>query len=323
MSKSVKKWLMTAASLTIVGCIIFGGVMTVLKWDFSRLGANKYETNRYEISEAYEDISITADTARITFVPSTDGKTTVTAVEHKNAKHSLSVKDGVLTLSIDDQRKWYEYIVAWQAPKITVAIPEGEYSALKIQSRTGGVSLVGDFLFESADIALSTGDVDFAASCTGDVKITTSTGDIEIENSSVGSLALSVTTGDIEASGVTCAGALSVSVSTGDAELENVRAKSFSSSGNTGDLSLDGVIIAETLSVKRSAGNVRFEGSDAGEIFVETDTGSVKGTLLSEKVFFVRTDTGKIDVPETQSGGICKITTDTGNIILSIGQKND
>ena len=51
---------------------------------------------------------------------------------------------------------------------------------------------------------------------------------------------------------------------------------------------------------------------------ITTDTGNVKGSLLSEKVFIVSTDTGKKQVPNTITGGRCEITTDTGDIIISI-----
>ena len=56
----------------------------------------------------------------------------------------------------------------------------------------------------------------------------------------------------------------------------------------------------------------------AAEILIKTDTGDVKGSLLSEKVFVVQTDTGSIDVPKTVSGGRCEITTDTGDIKISL-----
>jgi DUF4097 and DUF4098 domain-containing protein YvlB len=74
----------------------------------------------------------------------------------------------------------------------------------------------------------------------------------------------------------------------------------------------------EKLSIERSTGDVIFEGCDAGEIYVKTDTGDVKGTLLSEKVFLTDTDTGKISVPKTITGGRCEVSTDTGDIELSI-----
>ena len=61
-----------------------------------------------------------------------------------------------------------------------------------------------------------------------------------------------------------------------------------------------------------------FEGSDAAEIFVQTSTGDVEGSLLSSKVFIANTDTGKVDVPKSITGGRCEITTDTGDIRISV-----
>ena len=70
--------------------------------------------------------------------------------------------------------------------------------------------------------------------------------------------------------------------------------------------------------IERSTGDIELNGCDAGEIFIETDTGNVEGTLLSEKVFVVTTDTGDKRVPNTTSGGRCEITTDTGDIYITI-----
>ena len=57
---------------------------------------------------------------------------------------------------------------------------------------------------------------------------------------------------------------------------------------------------------------------DAAELEIKTGTGDVQGTLLSEKVFVVKTNTGKIQVPETVTGGKCKITTTTGDIRITV-----
>ena len=65
---------------------------------------------------------------------------------------------------------------------------------------------------------------------------------------------------------------------------------------------------------------MNFNACDAAEIYVETDTGDVKGTLLSDKVYIVFTDTGKINVPKAVTGGRCEISTDTGNIKIEIEQ---
>ena len=70
--------------------------------------------------------------------------------------------------------------------------------------------------------------------------------------------------------------------------------------------------------MERSTGDVRMEGCDAAEIFILTDTGDVAGSLLSDKVFVVETDTGDVDVPRSAAGGRCEITTDTGDIRITV-----
>ena len=139
-----------------------------------------------------------------------------------------------------------------------------------------------------------------------------------MEKISAESMDLSVTTGRIAVSDLTCAGDVKVNVSTGKADITDAGCRNFVSSGKTGDLLMKNVIAAEKLSVVRSTGDVKLEGCDAAEIFIETDTGDVTGTILSEKVFIVETDTGRIDVPKSANGGRCEITTDTGNVRISI-----
>ena len=74
------------------------------------------------------------------------------------------------------------------------------------------------------------------------------------------------------------------------------------------------VIATEKFSIKRSTGDVKFDSCDAAEIFVETDTGDVNGSLLTNKVFITKTDTGRINVPNSITGGKCEIITNTGDI---------
>ena len=78
------------------------------------------------------------------------------------------------------------------------------------------------------------------------------------------------------------------------------------------------MIAEESISVERSTGDVRLDRCDAGELSVKTSTGSVAGSLLSEKVFVTHTDTGRVDLPATAVGGKCEITTTTGNIRIRI-----
>ncbi len=320
MSKATKRRIIIAASLVLIGCIIFGGVMTVLKWDFTNLSTAKYETNNYRIQEDYKHISIVTDTADVTFIPSENEESSVICFEEQHVNHTVGVKDGVLIIEVADTRAWYEHINLFsRTPKITVSIPHGTYGALSIKSSTGDIEIPNEFQFEQMDIAGRTGNVTVRASAGDAVKIKTTTGNICVEDASAGSLRLSVSTGKITVSNVICRGDAHINVSTGKTLLTHVQCKNLTSEGDTGDISLNRVITAETLSIERNTGDVKFDNSDAAEIFIKTDTGDVTGSLRTDKVFIVHTDTGRVDVPKTATGGRCQISTDTGDIKITVG----
>ncbi len=297
MNRLTKMWLITATSLVAIGLIIFTAVMALYNWDFTKFSTEKFETNTYNISQEFNNISINTDTADIFFAVSSDGMCKIVCNEYKKMRYLAEVKDDTLTVSTTDNRKWYDHIgLSFHSPKVTVYLPKTEYNLLSVKESTGDIEIPKDFKFASGDISLSTGSVGFSASVEELIKIKTSTGDIRLQNISAGTLDLSVSTGEVSVLDVTC--------------------KNVLSSGSTGDIHLKNVNATEKISIKRSTGNVRFDGSDATEIFVKTGTGDVGGSLLSEKVFITKTSTGEISVPKTTTGGKCEIITSTGDIIF-------
>lgn len=100
--------------------------------------------------------------------------------------------------------------------------------------------------------------------------------------------------------------------------MTDVRCRSLVSDGTTGDMNLNGVLSAERMHIDRTTGDVEMHGCDAGEMYIKNSTGRVSGSLLTEKVFAANSRTGKISVPSGRTGGICEITTSTGNIIITI-----
>ena len=315
---SKKTWLIIGISLVLAGCIILGGAISVIKWDFMKLSTTKFETNAHTITEAFKNISIETDTSHITFALSQDETCSVVCYEEIKASHSVAVENDTLTIRFTDTRSWYEHIgIRFGTPKITVYLPQKQYGALHINAHTGKTKIPKDFHFETMDISQTTGDVTSYASVTELMKIRTSTGKIHVENVVAGAVDLSVSTGMVTAHSLTCQGDMTVHASTGDAKIADVTCQNLESDGNTGDLSLDNVIAKEHFTLKRTTGDIEFDGCDATEISVRTDTGDVTGSLLSEKVFITKTDTGKIRVPDTTTGGKCEITTDTGDIKIT------
>lgn len=299
MSKKTKIWLVIAASLVLVGCILFGCVMAEINWDFKKLSTVEYGESRYALWKDYKNISIVTNTADIVFVPSENGDSTVQCYEQRNMKHSVEVKEDTLIIEVQDTRAWYEYVgFSFDSPKITVTIPQGEYGSLSVKTSTGDVTISKAFHFDSMDISQATGGVTNNASVSGEMKIKTGTGNIRVNNVSADSLKLSVSTGKVT--------------------VTNARCNNFWSEGDTGDLVLKNVVAAEKIAVERDTGDVELVGCDAGELFIETDTGHVKGSLLTDKIFTAESDTGRVDVPKTATGGRCEISTDTGDIKITI-----
>ena len=241
--------------------------------------------------------------------------------DYSYLEYTAEVRNGTLYIECKDVRQWYDYIhfsIFTQSNTVTVYLPESAYGTLNIKESTGDIKVPADFSFDSMDLHLSTGDVSVQASRIGICKINTDTGDITVKNMQVDSLTLHATTGDFAISDVRCTGDIGMRVTTGKTVMTNVTCRGLSSDGSTGDIKLKNVIASGAFDIERSSGDVTFDQSDAASITVKTDTGDVEGTLCSDKIFVFKTNTGEVDLPQTTTGGTCDITTNTGDINISI-----
>lgn len=305
--------------MLLAGLLLFGGVIMALDFDFTKLSTTEYRTVTHTVRDAYSSIRIEADTADILFLPAEDGVARVVCYEEANATHSVSVADGTLTVKVNDTRAWYEHIgIRFGTPKITLYLPAGEYGLLSVKVSTGDVSIPSDFAFLGVDVTSSTGDVTLRAYEAGEVRMETSTGAIRMENARATFVSLSATTGSVTLDRVRVGGTVTVRVSTGETRITDLTCRSLYSYGNTGRISLTNTVAREKIEIKRSTGNVLFAGCDATDITVETNTGSVRGSLASPKDFDAKSDTGRVRVPDTTVGGSCKIRTETGEIYITL-----
>lgn len=319
MSKAVKTWIIIASTLVAFGLLIFAGVMFAYDWDFFKLSTVTYETNTYEVSGAFDKISIDVETTEIEFVPTEDEICSIVCFEAEKVKHSATVQNGTLVINTVDARKWYDHIcISLGSPKMTVYLPHSEYVSLFLETDTGDINIPKDFTFDNIEIDGDTSDIDCFASVSDILDIELSTGDINIDSITVNQLMLATTTGEIRANSVAVKNDIAIETDTGAVKLTNISCTEFNAESDTGTIIMDNVIASGTISVETDTGDVRFESSDAADISVKTDTGDVTGTLLSAKIFITETSTGRINVPKTTSGGRCEIKTSTGNIEITI-----
>ncbi len=324
MKRATKIWLITAAFLIVVGGAVFCAAMSQIHWDFAALSGPHYEareTRTIVVNEDFQNIVIHCETEDVSFLPTTDEQCSVAFYEEEEKLLNIvEVDDETLFITLADIREWYEHITLFSShtPRVTVYLPKTSYGSLYAEA--GNTMLPKDFSFESIEMGSYTGNVNCFASSSGPIRIETDTGEICCKNISASALELAASTGRVDVHSVVCEGAVQVSVSTGETHLKDVSCQSLLSKGSTGELLLDHVVAAETITVERSTGDVDLDRCDAAELLITTNTGDVTGSLLTPKVFVAQSDTGRIDVPETTTGGKCKIVTDTGNIKFTVSQ---
>lgn len=204
MRKALKIWIIVAISLVLVGSLIFTGAMAFLDFDFKKLSTDKYETNTYDIKEAFDKISIDLTVSELTFVPSDNNKCKVVCYEKENLKHSVEVEDNTLVIDTIDTQKWYDNIgVSLESMKLTVYLPEKEYTSLFVEATTGSVEVPKNFEFESISINSTVGNTTCYATA-DHIDINSSTGKIQISDIECESIETSCTVGEIQISDIEC-----------------------------------------------------------------------------------------------------------------------
>ena len=251
----------------------------------------------YNIEEPCTDIKIEGKDLDV-IIYSSNNENKVVYSENKKVTIETKVIDGVLIINQNDNRKFYDMLFNFSDFEVNLYLTEELINSLNIKGQVGDIEINKGFTFSNVDISNSTGDVEFKSNVKNNLSISNSTGDVEIENSNVGeSLNIETKTGDIELSNTNC-NKLDIKVSTGNTELVNT-------------------LVTTDFKMEGSTGDVKFDEFDASNIEVSVGTGNVKGTIKSSKIFIAKSKTGSVSVPETVTGGVCKITTSTGNIKIS------
>lgn len=319
MNLTAKIWLTVAAALILLGAILFTVAMSASGWDLNKLGTVTYTTNTYEPGGDFQNISIDVDTTEIELVPADDGTCKVVCFEDEKIKHSVSVQNGTLTIKTVDTRKWYEHIsLSFGKPKLTVYLPQTEYGSLAVKTDTGDMTIPEALSFESLSIKGDTCDVNCFASARESVEIDLSTGAITLEGVTAGQMKLTTDTGRIRVRRAAVSEHIRIETDTGRVTLEDCSCNDLDAKSDTGSITLENVVASGKFEIESDTGDVALTNSDAAEISVQTDTGDVTGQLLSDKIFLTETDTGRVNVPKSTTGGKCEIKTSTGDIRVGV-----
>ena len=340
--KNIKiKPLLMATVLIVLGFIVSFAAFAMTDFDFEKLNSMEFSTKTYTFEEDFDTIFIDASECDIIIIPSEDGKCVIECTDSDKIFHSVEVKDGELRIEQLDNRKWYERIsfgFYWRDMQITLKLPQKAYEKAYVKSVGGDIVIPSDFNFSQADIITTSGDIEFAATVKSDLTLDTVSGELLLENTEAGSVTAQSTSGDIEfaslsssgeiyaksvsgsikLSSVNALGKMQVKSTSGDIELCDVNCAELKTENVSGRSSFKSVIVENDLQAKSISGGIAFDRSDAANLDITSTSGSVKGSLLSEKVFITHSLSGAIDVPNRNSGGDCRVETVSGSIKIEI-----
>ena len=267
-------------------CIIAGIILCATAWvlggfDMRIFGTTKYSEGSESLSGAFTNISVDTAEFDVRFVPAEDGVCRVTYRQNVKTPLHIAIEDGTLSIHSKDLRKWYDHITLFNFShsQLTVYLPAREYGA---------------------------------------VQVATDTGEIRLTDISAATLSAKASTGKLSLQHITVADQLDVRTTTGDVTLLNATAQTLSAETSTGSIVLQDAVLSGHMALQASTGDIQLTACDAASLKITTSTGDVRGTLCSPKIFIANTSTGRVNVPDTTTGGTCHITCSTGDIDISI-----
>lgn len=322
MKKSVKITCIVAASCIVLGLLILLGVSVKFGFDYRNLNTETAEVKTYAVEQAFENIDIHSLSNNVEFSVADGEQCKVVCTETARTACTVSVENGTLTVTQKDTRRWYEHFGMYWAfddtreMKIEIFLPSQEYCDLSVSTQSGNIWVDEPFLFETADLSASSGEIyfgtyaerltvystsgDIACACVGNtasLKVESNSGDIELGRIAVADFSVKTTSGNID---------LYEMYVDGNADLES----------NSGKLHLE-IFAARSLTVATTSGDVEFVDSDADELDIRSNSGCITGDLRTAKNFEVSTTSGEVDVSYSKdSAGKCYVETTSGDISL-------
>ena len=315
MRKSV--WI-TALSLMAAGVLIVAIAFAALNFDLTKLDTNTYIDETFTISPIIFSIDADIDTADIQFHLSDDEKLRVECTQMtESAPITAEVRDSVLYISQNDNRAWYEHIgFFFRSPKITVYLPHPNANYdLKLRGSTCDVNISQELTFRTINARITTGDIQCDAQVNTSLSLQTSTGNITCQDAYCNSINLKASTGRIWAVDLDCY-ELDIRTSTGDIRAKGCKTDILSVKASTGDVRIVDCSHSH-LTVTTSTGDVNLDDCESDYLCITTSTGDVSGTIAGPMDIDCETNTGDIDVVDHGHGGLCRVTTDTGDIHIT------
>lgn len=329
MKKNKKYALIISAAAVVVGLGIAAGAVGTAWFDrdTAAVGENKFYLNSldtrnlqartYTVDEKFSSVKINETSSNIFIQPSKDKTCRVECYEGEKTHYDVRVENGELNITRRDRHNLIEFGIFAENP-LTVYLPENEYGDIDISTASGDVEFGGAFTADMVNVDTASGDVKAGALTCRKLTVNGASADIDLGNVDCEELSVKTASGEIELDYVT-ARELSARSTSGDIDMRNVHADSLKTTTASGEMELQNVTAGVKMNLESTSGDIGLERCDAGELKISSTSGSVYGSLLTGKTFIAHSTSGDIDIPRTDDGGRCEVSTTSGDIKLFIG----
>ena len=346
MNRGIKIALAVAACLVVAGLILGGVALLTGGFRFENfqfgfgprtITQTELTPKTYVVRDAFRAIDVRSASGDVELRRSTDGSCRAECVECEGWTHTVEVRGGTLYVEREIKAKNNLILGVSGRDVIELWLPETDYEALAVSASSGDVTIGAEYSFGTANVASTSGDVDFRAQVDGGLSVAATSGTLAVTGVGCASLTMSSTSGDLYLSGVetgsvrlsgtsgnvslenvAASGELYVHTTSGDVRMQSVTCRALEAESNSGEKTLTDVVAQDTFRVKSTSGDLLLTRCDAGSLRIESTSGEVSGSLRTEKIFITHTTSGDVRVPAGRSGGDCEIETTSGDIRIDI-----
>ncbi len=328
-----KKLIITSIILIVVGILVSVITLFANQFNIGKLD-DSIISKTYDINSEFDSIECDLEIGNLNIYLTTDNKNYALCLEKENVTFDVEVVNNVLKIKENYKYEFFSYT----EPEVSLYINKPTFNSLNVETDTGDICILDSFNIKNINIDGDTNDVELMGVITNDITINVDTGDTWIDRVIANNITINATTGDIDVSNCIVNNNLDLKVTTGDVELlyneivgdlkvesdtgeqglEHITCNNIILKATTGDIILEDVVANSDMTINTDTGSVELEYSDAINIYITTSTGRVEGSILTNKVFDAKSNTGKVSVPSSSTGGICKIRTSTGRISIAV-----
>ena len=333
------------------GLILIGGVMCLVAlagvgFRFEKLMETEVMVEKtYVVEEDFNNVDLTVGSQKVKIVKSEEDRTSFVCYESESIVFDVKVENDTLKIEQKDTGKFkFAAVIDGLEKEDYLYLPKDVYEKLNAHCSSGDIDLTGGIEFGDSTLEVGSGNINIYNTKMAAMDTHCSSGDIKVERSSATRANLHCGSGDVNVDGFTVEGECEVDVSSGNCKFQNGKMGSLDAHCGSGDIELTSVDVAENFKGKTSSGSLNFmkviaggdmelisssgdielSECDGANLKIKASSGSVSGTILTEKIFDIHVSSGDVTVPEDGTGenvGSCTINVGSGDVELKYALK--